>query len=71
MPGAGRVGSSVRLERRTGWAGMWNEAFLMVDATPRRRMWLLWSVKTWILVMGMMFASCSWGVVRYSRPFVN
>ena len=43
----------------------------MVEATPRRRMWEEWSVKTWILVMGIMLLSCSCGVVRYSRPFSN
>lgn len=71
MPGAGREGSSGKLERRMGCEGTRKAAFLMVEATPRRRMCEAWSVKTWILVMGMMLLSCSWGVVRYSRPFSN
>lgn len=71
MWGAGRVGSSGRLESRTGCAGTRKAAFFMVEATPRRRVCDLWSVKTWILVMGIMLLSCSCGVVRYSRPFSN
>jgi len=40
-------------ERRTGWEGTSKATFLMVDATPLRRMAETCSVKTMSLVRGM------------------
>jgi len=57
LEGGGRVGSGDRFESRVGCAGTWKVAFLMVDATPKRRMCDVCEVKTWSLVRGMMSES--------------
>jgi hypothetical protein len=44
--GGGRVGSGSRFESRVGCASVRKVAFLIVDATPRRRICEAWSVKT-------------------------
>lgn len=53
--------------RKRGCVSIWNATFLIVEATPCRRMTDLCSVKTVSLVRGMMSLSRLCGLVKYSR----